>query len=269
MVGVNREPSSVLPGPAAETELGAFRRALEGTLGAAGEKTGRVLAGIRREGRGRGRGQAKGLHWSAADTVAAVAANGGRGSVAGLRDAALVALASDCLLRVSEAVAVQVADLADEPDGGGGEAPPCPRNTHAARLPHGAPSPASATARARDDHLPAPRSREPRSREPRSAARPRPAAPLDGLDHGRLDHGGRPRFDGRALDGLDHAEGQASASTGRTARPACTARQGVRARSRRHAAAREGGESPGGDRAPPLSGVGIDSGPISRPSEGQ
>ena len=61
---------------------------LSGQPSPAGEKTGRVLAGIRREGRGRGRGQAKGLHWSAADTVAAVAANGGRGSVAGLRDAA-------------------------------------------------------------------------------------------------------------------------------------------------------------------------------------
>ena len=92
---------------------------LSGRPSPAGEKTGRALAGIRREGRGRGRGQVKGLPWSAADTVAAVAANGERGSVAGLRDAALVALASDCLLRVSEAVAVQVADLAAEPDGSG------------------------------------------------------------------------------------------------------------------------------------------------------
>ena len=55
-----------------------------------GEKTARVLAGIRRE----GRGQVKGLHWSAADTVAVVAANGGPGSLAGLRDAALEPLAS-------------------------------------------------------------------------------------------------------------------------------------------------------------------------------
>ena len=85
----------------------------------AGEKSGRVLAGICREGRSQGRGQVKGLHWSAADTVAAVAANGGRRSVAGLRDAALVALASDFPLRVSEAVAVQVVDLAAEPDGSG------------------------------------------------------------------------------------------------------------------------------------------------------
>lgn len=59
------------------------------------------------------------MHWSVADTVAAVAAKAGAGSLAGLRDAALVALASDCLLRVSETVAVQVADLAAESDGSG------------------------------------------------------------------------------------------------------------------------------------------------------
>ena len=70
---------------------------LSGQPSPVGPETGRVLAGIRREGRGRGRGQAKGLQWSAADTVAAVAANNGRGKIAGLRDAALVALASDAL----------------------------------------------------------------------------------------------------------------------------------------------------------------------------
>ena len=91
---------------------------LAGQPSPAGPETRRVLAGIRREGSGRGRGQAKGLQWAAADTVAAVAANGG-GALAGLRDAALVALASDCLLRVSEAVAVQVADVAAEADGSG------------------------------------------------------------------------------------------------------------------------------------------------------
>ena len=92
---------------------------LSGQPSPAGPETARVLAGIRREGRGRGRGQAKGLQWSAADTVAAVAANSGKGKLAGARDAALVALASDCLLRVSEAVAVQVADIAAEPDRSG------------------------------------------------------------------------------------------------------------------------------------------------------
>lgn len=56
------------------------------------------------------------MHWSAADTVAA---NGGRRSIAGLRDAARVGLASDYPLPVSEAVAVQVADLAAEPEGSG------------------------------------------------------------------------------------------------------------------------------------------------------
>ena len=92
---------------------------LAGQPSLAGPETARVLAGIRREGRGRGRGQAKGLQWSAADTVAAVAANNGKGKLAGLRDAALVALASDALLRVSEAVAVQVEDIAAESDGSG------------------------------------------------------------------------------------------------------------------------------------------------------
>ena len=89
-----------------------------GTDCGSGIETARVLAGIRREGRGRGRGQVRGLQWSQADTVAAIAANGS-GSIAGLRDAALVALASDCLLRVSEVVAVQVADISPESDGSG------------------------------------------------------------------------------------------------------------------------------------------------------
>ena len=91
---------------------------LAGRPSPAGPETARVLAGIRREGRGRGRGQADGLQWAQADTVAAVAANGG-GELAGLRDAALVALASDCLLRVSETVAVAVADIQPEADGSG------------------------------------------------------------------------------------------------------------------------------------------------------
>ena len=47
--------------------------------------------------------------------AAAVAANGG-GSVKGLRDAALLAVMSDAMLRVSEAAALDVADL--EAEGG-------------------------------------------------------------------------------------------------------------------------------------------------------
>ena len=92
---------------------------LTGQPSPAGPETARVLAGIRREGRGRGRGQAKGLQWGDADAVAAVAAKEGKTKLAGLRDAALVALASDCLLRVSEVVAVQVEDIAAEADGSG------------------------------------------------------------------------------------------------------------------------------------------------------
>ena len=72
-----------------------------------GPLSGRVMAGLRREGRDRGRGQVQGLQWGQADTAAAVASSGGQ-SLAGLRDAALIAVMSDCLLRVSEAVALQV-----------------------------------------------------------------------------------------------------------------------------------------------------------------
>lgn len=91
---------------------------LAGQPSPAGPATARVLAGIRREGSGRGRGQVNGLQWSQADTAAAVAANGG-GKLAGLRDAAMIALASDALLRVSELLAVRVADIQPEADGSG------------------------------------------------------------------------------------------------------------------------------------------------------
>ena len=75
-------------------------------------------SGLRREGKDRGRGQVQGLQWGQADTAAAVASNGGQ-SLAGLRDAALIAVMSDCLLRVSEAVALQVDGLQLESDGTG------------------------------------------------------------------------------------------------------------------------------------------------------
>jgi site-specific recombinase XerD len=84
----------------------------------AGPLSGRVLAGIRRQGKDRGRGQVQGLQWSQADTAAALASNRDR-SLAGLRDAALIALMSDCLLRVSEAVALDLDALKFESDGTG------------------------------------------------------------------------------------------------------------------------------------------------------
>ena len=84
----------------------------------AGQITDRVLAGYRRDAVGRGRGQVRGLNWSESDTIAAVSANGDR-KVAGLRDAAIVALMSDGLLRVSELVALDVDHLTHEAGGTG------------------------------------------------------------------------------------------------------------------------------------------------------
>ena len=77
-----------------------------------GEVTIRTLAGIRREGKDRGRGQTDGLTWSDVERVCAFAEMDK--SIAGLRDSALIRLMSDCLLRVSEAVVVNVEDLKDK-----------------------------------------------------------------------------------------------------------------------------------------------------------
>ena len=77
-----------------------------------GEVTTRTRAGIRREGKDRGRGQVEGLTWADVERVCAFAEMDK--SIAGLRDSALIRLMSDCLLRVSEAVAVDVEDLKDK-----------------------------------------------------------------------------------------------------------------------------------------------------------
>ena len=82
----------------------------------AGPQSETTLAGIRREGRGRGRGQAAGLTWSRTDAIQALLRPV---SLQALRDAALVAVMSDAMLRASEAVAVQVQDITTEPDGTG------------------------------------------------------------------------------------------------------------------------------------------------------
>ena len=74
-----------------------------------GEITQRTLAGIRREGKDRGRGQVEGLIWQDVERIAAFAE--ADKTVAGLRDSAMIRLMSDCLLRVSEVVAVNVGDL--------------------------------------------------------------------------------------------------------------------------------------------------------------
>ena len=68
-----------------------------------------TLAGIRREGRDRGRGQVDGLIWQDVERVCILAEMGN--SLAGLRDAAMIRLMSDCLLRISEVVAVNIGDF--------------------------------------------------------------------------------------------------------------------------------------------------------------
>ncbi len=68
-----------------------------------------TLAGIRREGSGRGRGQVDGLIWQEVERVCIHAEM--ENTVTGFRDSALIRLMSDCLLRVSEAVSVNCGDV--------------------------------------------------------------------------------------------------------------------------------------------------------------
>lgn len=64
---------------------------------------------------GAGPGQVRGISWEEADRMSRLAADAG--DVRGRRDAALIATASDALLRVSEVSAVQVEDVTFEDDG--------------------------------------------------------------------------------------------------------------------------------------------------------
>ena len=61
--------------------------------------------------------QVTAVDWQAADLAAGLAAKEQRPGLAGLRDAALIAVMSDCALRVSEASAIDVEDLARREDG--------------------------------------------------------------------------------------------------------------------------------------------------------
>ena len=71
----------------------------------AGVITDRTLSGIRRDGRERGRGQVDGLTREGVFQVVSRAE--AADTLAGLRDSAMIRLMSDCLLRISEAVAVR------------------------------------------------------------------------------------------------------------------------------------------------------------------
>lgn len=89
-----------------------FRARLGGRPSPVGAAAERVLAGFRRLASERGRGQVTGVRWEQADRAASMAERSG--SLAGLRDAAIISVASDALLRVSEISALDVSDVLPE-----------------------------------------------------------------------------------------------------------------------------------------------------------
>ena len=95
-----------------------LRAKLQGLPSPAGAATDRVLAGFRRAGRDRGRGQVAGVAWAQADAAAALASKEPR-SLTGIRDAAILSVASDAMLRVSEIAALDVHDIEHASDGTG------------------------------------------------------------------------------------------------------------------------------------------------------
>ena len=79
-----------------------------------GDITARTMSEIRGEGKERARRQVDGLTWDDVERVCAAAESSD--TAAGLRDAAMISLMSDCLLRISEAVAVDVEDIGEPRD---------------------------------------------------------------------------------------------------------------------------------------------------------
>lgn len=78
----------------------------------AGAATEGALSGVRRAGKRRGRRQVDGLTWEEVERVCTAAESADTG--ASLRDAAMISLMSDCLLRISEVVAVNAADVRED-----------------------------------------------------------------------------------------------------------------------------------------------------------
>ena len=70
-----------------------------------------TLSGIRREGRGRGRGQRNGLTWREVEKICAV--QEADGTLRGLRNSAILRVMSDGLLRISEVTELRIDDLQD------------------------------------------------------------------------------------------------------------------------------------------------------------
>lgn len=92
-----------------------WRAERAGDASPVGRKTRRRLVGFRRVDAGRRSQQVDGLSWEQAEAAcrqAEACAN-----VRGWRDAALIGVASDCLLRVSEVSALTVKDVSFMPDG--------------------------------------------------------------------------------------------------------------------------------------------------------
>lgn len=78
----------------------------------AGAATERAVSAVREKGKGRGRRQVDGLTWDDVERVCTAAESAD--TAAGLRDAAMISLMSDCLLRISEVVAVDVEDVGED-----------------------------------------------------------------------------------------------------------------------------------------------------------
>ena len=96
-----------------------FQAKTTGAPSPVGPATDRVLAGFRREGRKRGRGQVEGISWEMADGIAVLVTDAEPESPAALRDAALISIMSDAMLRVSEVAALQCADIREDNAGAG------------------------------------------------------------------------------------------------------------------------------------------------------
>ena len=96
-----------------------FRAKVAGSPSPVGPATDRILAGFRREGQQRGRGQVVGISWEMADTIAHLVETSEPASLSALRDAALVSIMSDAMLRVSEVAALRCSDIEEAEDGAG------------------------------------------------------------------------------------------------------------------------------------------------------
>ncbi|MCY4545872.1 MAG: tyrosine-type recombinase/integrase [Gemmatimonadetes bacterium] len=94
-----------------------FWEKLENRPSSVGSLTSRTLAGIRREGRNRGRGQVTGLTRETVNLMVQNAVD--TDTLAGLRDAALFRVMSDALLRIGEAVAIDCEHVSTQFDGSG------------------------------------------------------------------------------------------------------------------------------------------------------